>query len=253
MDDRLPEAGAGFVWDGTAGERSIPMLRPVVGGVVAAFTTRIGGVSLPPYDELNLSFRVGDDDQRARANREIAGRSIGRSGAWSVVRQVHGADIVSAQAPGRLATADGQWTDDPQRTLAVLGADCIPVLISRPGRVGVVHAGWRGLIAGVVERAVAAVGGRPLLFAGPSIGPCCYEVGADVARAFTSRFGASVITNGGRLDMWAATEEAARRANAADVHAARICTSCHPHLFFSHRRDRGRTGRQAVLTRLADG
>ena len=249
LGNRLPDAGAGFVWDDSGVERAAPILRPAVDKAVAAFTTRIGGISQPPYDELNLSFRVGDTDERARANREVAGRAVGRSGAWSVVRQVHGSEVVPAPEPGRLADADGLWTEDPRQTIAVLGADCVPVLLVAPGRVGLAHAGWRGLVGGVVERAVEAVGEGSDVFAGPCIGPCCYEVGPDVARAFTSRFGPAVVA-GACVDLWAAAEQAAVRAGAADFAAARICTSCHPELFFSHRRDRGRTGRQAAVARL---
>jgi YfiH family protein len=243
--NRLPEAGAGFVWEPDEGDGSAPVLRPQAEGVVAAFTTRLGGVSSAPYDEMNLSFRVGDDEGSARTNREIA--------RWSVVRQVHGVDVVPAQAPGSLPTADGQWTEDPARTLAVLGADCVPVLLVGDRRVAVVHAGWRGLVAGVIERAVDAMGGQPAIYGGPSIGPCCYEVGADVSASFTTRFGAGVMAEGVRLDLWAAAKEAALSAGAASFAAAHICTSCHPHFFFSHRRDGGRTGRQALLARLSDG
>jgi hypothetical protein len=250
--DRLPEAGAGFVWDSSDEGDFVPFLRPQAGGVVAAFTTRRGGVSSPPYHELNLSFRVGDDDDRARTNRGIAGRAVSRGADWSVVRQVHGSDVVRAEEPGRLPSADGQWTDDPARTLVVLGADCVPVLVVGDGRVGVVHAGWRGLAAGVIERGLEAVGGSASVFAGPSIGPCCYEVGADVSDRFGARFGPGVIADGGRLDLWAAAQEAALRAGAASFAAAQVCTSCHAELFFSHRRDHGRTGRQALLARLSD-
>lgn len=248
---RLPEAGAGFVWDDVDAARPTPVLRPVVDGVRAAFTTRIGGVSSPPYDELNISFRVGDADENARANRAIAGAAVGRDGAWSVVKQVHGAVAVRAGLPGDLRDADALWTDDPGFTLAVMSADCVPVLVATHGRVGLAHAGWRGLVGGIVEAAVEAVGGAPVVFAGPAIGPCCYEVGDDVARLFRSRFGAGIEASGRRLDLWAAAEAAAMQAGASSFRAARVCTSCHPELFFSHRRDRGHTGRQALVAVLS--
>lgn len=252
--NRLPEAGAGFVWERLAAEagteRSLVVLRPVVDGVVAAFTTRTGGVSHAPYDELNLSFRVGDSDEAARANREIAGRAVGTGGRWSVVRQIHGSDVVRSPEPGHLPDADGQWTDDPDRTLAVLCADCVPVLIAAGSRLGIAHAGWRGIVAGVIGNGVGTVGGRPVVFAGPAIGPCCYEVGEQVAEAFVTRFGASVVKDGNHIDLWEAAGLAALEAGADRFEAARVCTSCCPALFFSHRRDRGRTGRQALLARL---
>jgi hypothetical protein len=248
--NRLPEAGAGFVWDD---EDGVLFLRPATERVTAAFTTRVGGVSASPYDELNLSFRVGDEERSARTNREIAGRAISRGADWSVVRQMHGADVVPADDPGRLPSADGQWTDNPGRTLAVLGADCIPVLLVAPGRVAVVHAGWRGILAGVVENAVGAMNsrGKPHVFLGPAIGPCCYEVGAEVAGAFRDRFGREVFRDE-RLDLCAAAASAAREGGSEDVASTGLCTSCHSELFFSHRRDKGRTGRQALLARLSD-
>ncbi len=254
--NRLPLAGAGFVWDLVAAqeEREVPVLRPVVGGVVAAFTTRLGGVSEPPYDELNLSFRVGDRDVCARANREVAGRTVGSGRNWSVVKQVHGADVVRSPEPGHAPDADALWTDDPAQTLAVLSADCVPMLlVGGSERVGAAHAGWRGLVAGVVENSVRDIGGAPVVFAGPAIGPCCYDVGAEVVDAFVARFGPSVVKDGNHVDLWEAAGLAALGAGAARFEAARTCTSCHAELFFSHRRDRGRTGRQALVARLSDG
>lgn len=251
LTDRLPEAGAGFVWDDVGDAGPPPVLRPVIDGVRAAFTTRIGGVSEAPFDELNISFRVGDSDESARANRALAGSAVGRDGAWSVVKQVHGAGVVRAMPPGNLADADALWTDDPHQTLAVMAADCVPVLVAGDGRLCLAHAGWRGLVEGVVEAAVRAVGSAPGVFAGPAIGPCCYEVGEEVLRAFRSRFGGGVEAPGGRLDLWTAAERAALEAGAASFAAARVCTSCHPSLFFSHRRDRGRTGRQALVATLS--
>ena len=245
--DRLPAAGAGFVW---GSQPSVPILRPVVDGVVAGFTTRRGGVSGPPYDELNLSFRVGDDDELVRRNRALASSAVGLAPSWSVVRQVHGSGVGPAPAPGVVPAADAMWTDDPSRTLAVLGADCVPVLLVTDARLGVAHVGWRGLVAGVIERAVAEVGGRPHLVAGPAIGPCCFAVGDDVARAFEDRFGASVVSDG-HVDLWAAAGRVAEKAGAAAFPAARLCTACHPELYFSHRRDRGRTGRMALIAGLA--
>jgi hypothetical protein len=217
---------------------------------VAAFTTRVGGNSVSPFDELNLSFQVGDEAPVARANREIAGRAVGRAGAWSVVRQVHGAAVVSAPEPGEPADADGLWTQDEGRTLAVLAADCVPLLLVTPGRVTLAHAGWRGLVAGIVEQAVQTAGGGAAVFAGPAIGPCCYEVGAEVSEAFAHRYGAEVLSDDRRPDLWTAVGKAAARAGAHSFAAARLCTSCNSQLFFSHRRDRGRTGRQALIARL---
>jgi polyphenol oxidase len=215
----------------------------------AAFTTRIGGSSLPPFDELNLSFAVGDDESDVRANREDAGELIGRDGDWSVVKQVHGCDVITATDGGHKVEADAHWTDNPDRTLAVLSADCVLLLLIGPERIGVVHAGWRGVIAGVVENAVEATGATEA-FAGPAIGPCCFEVGPEVVTAFSERFGPATVVDSRHVDLWTASEMAAKRAGVDVFQSARICTSCHHELFFSHRRDQGRTGRQALLAKI---
>lgn len=251
LENRLPEAGAGFVWDDIGDQTAVPVLRPQCEGAEAAFTTRVGGVSKSPYHELNISFRVGDDESSVRRNREIAGRAVGHDGRWCVVRQVHGPVVVPARAD-ELADADGLWTEDRGRTLAVSAADCIPMLVLTAGRLCLAHAGWRGLVAGIVEQAVHAAGSEASVYAGPAIGPCCYEVGADVAEAFGARYEHSVTADGRHVDLWAAAEAAAQIAGAAAFFAARVCTSCHPELFFSHRRDAGRTGRQALIARLSD-
>jgi copper oxidase (laccase) domain-containing protein len=115
-----------------------------------------------------------------------------------------------------------------------------------------VHAGWRGLLGGVVENAVAAVGGRAVAIVGPGIGPCCYEVGDEVATPFRKRFGGSVL-RGRSLDLPAAAEAALRSAGCASVERLDLCTSCHADLFFSHRRDGQRTGRQGVIGVIRSG
>lgn len=262
--DRLPEAGAGFLWDVVGGaEEEAPILRPDVPGVRAAFTTRRGGSSPPPADSLNLSFLNEPKDaggsERVLANRRVVNEVIDGTVGWSTVRQVHGARVVRADpapAPGGHSDprpeADALWTDDPERTLAVFSADCVLLLLVGPGRIGLAHAGWRGLAAGVVERATEAVGARSA-FAGPAIGPCCFEVGEEVREVFAERFGSHVLVGPDRVDLWAAAETAARRSGVEVVPTARICTSCQRELFFSHRRDRGETGRQGLVAALARG
>ena len=221
----------------------------------AVYTTRLGGVSEGPLRELNLSMSVGDGLHRVLANRDLAARAIGRGPWWSTVKQVHGAEIVVAHPTagrgpaGRHREADGQWTEDTDPTLAVLSADCVLVLaVGDAGRIGVAHAGWRGIVAGVVENIVRATEASRV-FLGPAIGPCCFEVGAEVRREFAMRW-PEAVTDERHVDLWAAAEAAARAGGASDVGAARLCTSCHEDLFFSHRRDKGFTGRQALLARI---
>jgi YfiH family protein len=137
----------------------------------------------------------------------------------------------------------------------VLTADCTQIVLVdlAARRVGVAHAGWRGLTSGVVEATVAAMGrgGSLRAFVGPSIGPCCYEVGDDVSGLARDRLGDVVRVVGGKqhLDLWAGTLVALRRAGVRDVWPAALCTKCEPGRFYSHRA--GDTGRQAALVRLA--
>jgi polyphenol oxidase len=246
---RLPETGAGFFWDTERhGVGTYPVLRPRSEHAVAVYTTRLGGVSLDEFAELNVSASVGDGLYRVMANRDLAARAIGRGPMWSHIKQVHGATVVPAHPRERHHEADAQWTDDAEMTLAVTSADCVLLLLAGPMRVGVVHAGWRGMVAGVIENAIEVV--EPTeVFAGPAIGPCCFEVGPEVIDAFADRDPKAVL-DARHVDLWVAAEQACRRAGVDAFSAARLCTSCLPELFYSHRRDKGYTGRQALIARL---
>jgi YfiH family protein len=175
--------------------------------------------------------------------------------------QQHGAELARADERGivRPGTAfercDGLWSDEPGSAMLLLTADCLPVALARTnGRsaaLAVLHVGWRGLLAGIVAAGARVLGGGRLAAAiGPGIGPCCYEVGADVAAPFRARFGNGVVRDG-RLDLWRSAEVALRDAGVAVVERADVCTSCRADLFFSHRRDRGVTGRQGVIGYVA--
>jgi polyphenol oxidase len=204
-------------------------------GATALFTTRRGGVSEGPFASLNLGLRTDDDPERVRENWEIA---RARAGVERLVRgrQVHGARVV-VDAQG-IEEADGQVTTAREVAAIVLTADCLPVALSGPGRVGMVHAGWRGLAGGVLEAGVEAVGAVAAAI-GPGIGPCCYEVGDDVRVVFG--------TSGPTLDLKAIARARLEAAGVREIHDCGLCTSCDPERFFSHRRDRGVTGRQAGL------
>ena len=132
--------------------------------------------------------------------------------------------------------------------MTLLTADCLPIAIARAdgGRLALLHAGWRGLEAGIAEAGAAAVGGDPLAAVGPGIGPCCYEVGEDVASRLRARFGDDVVRDG-HADLWLCAERALRRAGVESVAVAGECTICTPQRYFSHRRDNGVTGRQGVV------
>ena len=115
----------------------------------------------------------------------------------------------------------------------------------------VLHVGWRGLLAGIVEAGAKALGTGPLAAAiGPGIGPCCYEVGEEVAEPFRRAYGDNVVADG-KLDLWSAAARALHAAGCDEVERTDLCTYCHPQLFFSHRREKGRTGRQGVVAHIA--
>jgi hypothetical protein len=140
--------------------------------------------------------------------------------------------------------------------MLLLTADCMPIALARTNgsrpAVEILHAGWRGLLAGIVVAGVRAIGGRGLAAAiGPSIGPCCYEVGDEVATPFREAFGDDVVREGSKLDLWTSAERALRAAGVEQVDRFDLCTSCNGDRFFSHRRDHGRTGRQGVIAYVA--
>jgi purine-nucleoside/S-methyl-5'-thioadenosine phosphorylase / adenosine deaminase len=229
----------------------LPLIRwDAPGPYAVAFSTRAGGVSEAPFDTLNLGRLTEDDPGSVDENRR---RLCAEAGTDPELlrygRQVHGPLVRRAQGQGE--PGDGLWSDTPGEPLVVFTADCLPVALARldGGRpaVAALHVGWRGLLGGIVQGAAAALGGGRLAAAiGPGIGPCCYEVGAEVAAPFRDRFGAGIVS-GRKLDLWSAAEQALRAAGAAEVSRTDLCTCCRPELFFSHRRDGPRTGRQGLL------
>jgi purine-nucleoside/S-methyl-5'-thioadenosine phosphorylase / adenosine deaminase len=222
------------------------------GPYAVAFSTRRGGVSEAPFDTLNLGRLTGDEPERVAENRlRLCAEIDTEPELLSYGRQVHGATV--RRAPGRGRPGDGLWTDAPDEPLLVFTADCLPIAIARANgarpAIAALHVGWRGLLAGIVQRGAAALGGRLSAAIGPGIGPCCYEVGEDVAKPFRERFGAGVVHDG-RLDLWSAAERALRAAGVSEIHRTDLCTFCNPDLFFSHRRDAGVTGRQGMIARV---
>ncbi len=222
------------------------------------------GASGGPYARFNLGAAVSDRPEAVAANRALLRRALGLALEPAWLHQVHGAQVVPAR-PGGGEKADGAWTDRPGLACAVLVADCLPVLLcDRAGtRVAAVHAGWRGLAAGVLEAAVTALGlpGRELLvWLGPAIGPGAFEVGPEVRAALLARDpGAGACFRprhrGDRSERWLADLPGLvrRRLEALgvrEVHGGRWCTWSEPARFYSHRRAGGRTGRQAALVWL---
>ncbi len=227
-----------------------------------AFSTRRGGVSEGAFRSLNLGIRTDDDPASVVENRKrlcaaVAADADGATMAW----QRHGATVARAQPRGIVTPGtvfdhcDGLWSDERRRTMLLLTADCLPIAIARTDErrpaLAILHAGWRGLLAGIAASGVRALGGGRLgAVIGPSIGPCCYEVGEEVAAPFREAFGDDVV-HGSQLDLWTSAERALRAAGVGFVDRLDLCTSCDGERFFSHRRDRGRTGRQGVIAYVA--
>jgi polyphenol oxidase len=228
------------------------VIRWQVPGYEVAFTTRVGGVSEGPYASLNLGRKSGDDVEHVDENRRIACDAIGADLTKLALNyQVHSARVLRA-APGiRGEHGDGLWTDEPGQPILAMSADCLPIAVARvltdEHAVATLHVGWKGLLRGIVEAGAETLGGRTLAaMIGPGIGPCCYEVGDEVAAPFREHFGEDVVRDG-RLDLWTSAERALRAAGVADVERVDRCTACEPETFFSHRRDGGVTGRQGVI------
>jgi YfiH family protein len=247
-----------LVWD----DGAVPVLRweSAPAGVSVAFTSRRGGISQGPFASLNLGALTADEPPNVAENRRRAVAAGGGDPSRATMAwQVHGSDVrevTEEPAGGRFLEpgsepfprSDGLATSLRGRPLMLLTADCIPVAIARAdgSRLAILHAGWRGLAAGVVGSGADAVGGELLGAVGPGAGPCCYEVGDDVAARLRESFGADVVRDG-RADLWLCARRALEAAGAAQVAVAGECTICNPDRYFSHRRDHGVTGRQGVV------
>ncbi|HEX4931266.1 MAG TPA: polyphenol oxidase family protein [Gaiellaceae bacterium] len=219
------------------------------------FSTRAGGVSEGPYDSLNLGRMTGDDVERVDENRLRLCAEVGATpGRLALNRQIHSSLVHRAEPGARGEPGDGLWTEERDLPVLAMSADCLPIALARVGEgrpgVAVLHAGWRGLLAGIVAEGVHALGGRAHAAIGPAIGPCCYEVGAEVAEPFTAAFGADVL-HGRNLDLWTAAERALRAVGVEEIERVDLCTSCNPELFFSHRRTGKPRGVQGVIARVA--
>jgi YfiH family protein len=227
----------------------------VPGPYEVVFSTRVGGVSEGPYASLNLGRLTGDDVERVDENRRRLCAEVGvHPDPLALNRQVHSALVHEARAGARGEPGDGLWTEEPGLPIVAMTADCLPMALVRENgdapAVAVLHAGWRGLLAGIVQAGVDALGGRAQACVGPAIGPCCYVVGAEVAEPFASTFGSDVV-RGSKLDLWTAAERALRSAGVERVERIDLCTACNPELFFSHRRTGKPRGVQGVIARVA--
>ncbi len=241
-------------------------------GVNVFFTMRNGGVSEPPYESLNLGFHVGDDREHVSQNRTALAEMLGVDpAAITSPRQRHTPKPMLLERDEQVGSGafgeeslfdpcDGLITALPNAPILLHFADCLPVVLAAGGRrpaVGALHAGRRGLAAGVIANGVAVMKnelgadpGRIVAALGPAIGPCCYEVGPRAAQVFKARFGPEAVT-GNRADLAAAAiiDLKASGIPAANIHLLDICTSCDKH-FYSYRRDGGVTGRHGAIAWL---
>jgi len=239
--------------------------------LVHAVTTRHGGVSTGPYATLNLAKGLGDDPAAVEENVHRVCAAIGASREQLIrPRQRHTANVRRVGLAERGQILDGYdvlITDRPGALLLLLYADCAPVLIYDPRHraLALAHSGWRGTVLGAARAAVDALGrefgsrpGELVAAIGPSIGPCCYEVGAEVVDAvratFTRPDSLLPVHPGGRshFDLWAANYCWLAAAGVRQVEVAGLCTACHTDEFYSHRAEGGRTGHFGALMGLRD-
>ena len=233
----------------------VPWLEAELPGARAVFSTRQGGVSTGQFMSLNLGWITGDDRESVYENRRRLAAATDVEPANVLTGfQVHGAavrrheeatpGVPYLRPPDHPTEVDGHTTSAVGLAPLVLVADCLPVALSGPGGVAMLHCGWRGLAAGIVEAGVRETGATAAAI-GPGIGPCCFEVGEEVLAAFEDL--GDGIAAGRMLDL---AEVAARRLDSAgvtEIDRTDLCTSCQEELFFSHRRDGGDTGRQAGM------
>ncbi|MDQ2676813.1 MAG: polyphenol oxidase family protein, partial [Actinomycetota bacterium] len=212
------------------------------------------GMSHGPFASLNLGLLTDDDAATVHANRAETCEALGLDGAGILSgKQVHGAEVARREEPSERSAwllgaggdpdlVDGWATSAAELAPLVFVADCLPVALSGPGGVAMIHCGWRGLAAGIAERGVGEVEATAAAI-GPGIGRCCFEVGEEVLGEFAHL--GSDIADGRMLDLRLVCERLLRAAGVGEVEASGLCTSCESELFFSHRRDGGVTGRQA--------
>lgn len=223
----------------------------------AVFTTRVGGESSGVFSTLNLDPRSEDHPEIVARNRARVAALVGRRVVSPV--QVHGLRVVGAaeylQEPAG-APCDGLTIHadiDEGLAALLLFADCVPVVLCGEVDMAVIHAGWRGVLAGVVQQGGRAMMGAPgTAVIGPSIGPCCFTVEQEVATAFAARFGHEVLVDDGRalrVDLWAAVEKALAEISIhrSQVVNPRLCTVCNGDFFYSYRKEGPVTGRQGCV------
>jgi len=242
------------------------------GGIRHFVSTRIGGHSSPPYDSLNLSFNVGDDPEKVLKNRKLLARTLGIPLTnFTTANQIHDGHVKivsealrgkgSTDYKGAINSTDAMVTNVPNICLMMLLADCVPILFYDPSKrvIGVAHAGWKGTLRFVAQNTLKVLRDHfgcltqdIVLGIGPSIGPCCYQVGQEVLSQVERVFGIKqdcirneFIDGAGYLDLWTVNRKQLLQAGIPEknIEMAKICTCHHPNLFYSYRYEKGKTGR----------
>lgn len=244
----------------------VPVLEAKLPGAFrACFTTRVGLPSEDGDDSLNLDSRSDDHPETVARNRALVGKAVGRR--LISPSQVHGVRVAGVseyalEEPG--TPCDGLTIHqdiDTELAAALLFADCVPAVLCGEVDMAVVHGGWRGILGGIVQQAGRSMMGAPAtVVIGPSIGPCCFTVGEEVAEAFARRYGSDVVLaapgrdESPRVDLWEAVTRAASELGVQRMHVVnpRLCTVCNNDLFYSHRADGPTTGRHSCVGWIAE-
>ena len=222
--------------------------------LIHGISTRSSGCSPGPFDSLNLGYNTEDDSENVRLNRNrfFSAADIDESRTANPV-QVHLDKIAVVKKPGLYQDTDGLITNVQGLVLTIQTADCVPVILFDEDKnaAGLIHAGWKGSALNIVRKAVSSLtdnyGCRPEklgAFIGPSIGPCCYEIGEEALNSFDP-----VYIQHNHLDLWKFNTDQLLECGikTSNVSVCKICTFCHSYLFFSHRKSGGRTGRMLTF------
>lgn len=232
---------------------------PAPDHVIAYTTTRVAGFSQPPFDQFNLAHHVGDNAKTVTQNREKLIQDLKLPAMPRWLNQTHSATpvMLDSSTSSTPLNADAAYTHTPHCICVVLTADCLPLLITNQegSVVAAIHAGWRGLLAGIIDNTIAALSVPPntlLAWLGPAIGPQVYEVGDEIRQAYMARDNRYQIAFTPHRDRWLANlyQLATLTLNNLGIHqifGGDFCTYQQKDLFYSYRRDQGRTGRMATL------
>lgn len=238
--------------------------------IISVVSTRIGGVSLKPYHELNMGYHVGDDPQKVTENRKIFCNTIGiKLDSLVLAQQVHGDNIMVVDEryagcgaydfESGLPNTDAIITNSNSIAIGILTADCVPVMLFDPNRkvIGVAHAGWKGSLLKIAANTVLKMkeiyGTEPsdcLASLGPFICKCCYEVSDSIIKQFENIFDYKPKNKENKLDLLQIIKIQLTKIGVRDISSMELCTACNLNLFYSHRAENGLTGRMISLLKL---